>query len=49
MNEPEILKLSIDQSQKYERVITEKELLKALTKMSNNKSPGNDGITKEFC
>ena len=28
--------------------ITEEELLKALTKTPNNKSPGNDGITKEF-
>ena len=28
--------------------ITEEELLKALKKNPNNKSPGNDGITKEF-
>ena len=28
--------------------ITEEELLKALKKTPNNKSPGNDGITKEF-
>ena len=28
--------------------ITEEELLKALKKMSNNKSPGNNGVTKEF-
>ena len=26
----------------------ENELLKALKNMSNNKSPGNDGVTKEF-
>ena len=28
--------------------ITEKELLIALQSMENNKSPGNDGLTKEF-
>ena len=28
--------------------ITEKELFISLSKMENNKSPGNDGLTKEF-
>ena len=48
LNRIEIPKLTKEQSQKCEEVITEKELLKALKKMPNNKSPGNDGITKEF-
>ena len=48
LNRTEIPKLTQDQSQKCEREITEEELLKALKKMPNNKSPGNDGITKEF-
>ena len=29
-------------------IIAEEELLKALRKMPNNKSPGNDGVAKEF-
>ena len=29
--------------------ITETELLNALKSMNNDKSPGNDGLTKEFC
>ena len=41
-------KLTKEQSQKCEGKITEKELLKALKKMPQNKLPGNDGITKEF-
>ena len=48
LNRIEILKLTKEQSQKCEGVITEEELLKALKKLPNNKSPGNDGITKEF-
>ena len=28
--------------------VTEKELFIALQSMENNKSPGNDGLTKEF-
>ena len=31
-----------------EGVINEKEFLKALTSMDNDKTPGNNGITKEF-
>ena len=41
-------KLNENQTLKCERVITECELLKALMSMDNDKSPGNDGITKEF-
>ena len=40
--------LSTEQSLEYEKCITEKELLEALKGMSNDKSPGNDGLTKEF-
>ena len=48
LNRIEIPILTKEQSQKCEGVITEEELLKALKKLPNNKSPGNDGITKEF-
>ena len=41
-------KLNENQTFKCEGAITECELLKALTSMDNDKSPGNDGITKEF-
>ena len=40
--------LSTEQSQKFEKGITEKELLEALKSMPNDNSPGNDGLTKEF-
>ena len=41
-------KLSLDQKQLCEGNLTEKELFTALKSMENNKSPGNDGLTKEF-
>ena len=41
-------KLNENQTFKCEGAITEYELLKALTSMDNDKSPGNDGIKKEF-
>ena len=41
-------KLNENQTLKCEVVTTESELLKALTSMDNDKSPGNDDITKEF-
>ena len=41
-------KLPKNQTVKCESAIAESELLKGLTSMDNNKSPGNDGITKEF-
>ena len=47
LNHIEIPKLTKEQSQKCEGVITVKELLKVLKKMSNIK-PRKDGITKEF-
>ena len=43
-----ILILTKEQSQTCEGPITEYELLNALKSMPNNKSPGNDDLTKEF-
>ena len=40
--------LSTEQSLECEKSITEKELYEALKSMPNDKSPGNDGCTKEF-
>ena len=40
--------LTEGQSQTCEDPIIESELLNVLKTMSNNKSPGNDGLTKEF-
>ena len=40
--------LTEEQSQTCEGPITESELLNALKSMANNKSPGNDVLTKEF-
>ena len=41
-------KVKKNQTLKCEGAITECKLLKALISMDNDKSPGNDGITKEF-
>ena len=41
-------KLNENQPLKCEGAITECKLLEALNSMYNDKSPGNDGITKEF-
>ena len=41
-------KLKEHQTLKCEGAITECELSNALTSMDNDKSPENDGITKEF-
>ena len=41
-------KLNENQTFKYEGAITESELLKALTSIDNDKSPGNNDIIKEF-
>ena len=37
-----------DQQKICEGELTEKEIFLALASISNNKSPGNDGLTKEF-
>ena len=41
-------KLTKEKSKTLDGWITEKELFIALQSMENNKSPGNDGLTKEF-
>ena len=38
-----------EQSQTCEGPVTESKLLNALKIMLNDKSPGNEGLTKEFC
>ena len=43
-----IPRLSTNEAHKCKGEITEKEIFDALNSMENNKSPGNDGITKEF-
>ena len=48
LNQISIPVLTGEQSQTCEGPISENEPLKALTNMSSNKSPGNDGLTKEF-
>ena len=48
LNQISIPVLTGEQSKTCEGPILENELLKALKNMSNNKSPGNDGVTKEF-
>ena len=40
--------LTVEQSAKCEFLISEEQLICALKNMSKNKSPGNDGLTKEF-
>ena len=40
--------LSTEQSLECEKCITEKELFETLKSMPNDKSAGNDGLTKEF-
>ena len=41
-------KLSFESRNELEDELTEKEILAALKKMKNNKSPGTDGFTSEF-
>ena len=41
-------KLTKEKSETLDGGITEKELFTALQMMENNKSPGNNGLTKEF-
>ena len=48
LNQKSIPVLTGEQSQTCEGPISENELLKTLKNMSNNKSDGNDGLTKEF-
>ena len=48
LNKVSLPKLNENQTLKYEGAISECELLKALSSMDNDKSPGNDSITKYF-
>ena len=48
LNTLSIPKLKIEDANICEGNLSESELFDALTSMQNNKSPGNDGITKEF-
>ena len=48
LSQTNIPSLTEEQSQTCEGPITKSELLNTLKSMTNNKSPGNDGLTKEF-
>ena len=48
LNLVSIPQLTEDQSKDCEFILSEKDLLLVLNSMPNNKSPGNDGLTKEF-
>ena len=48
LNEVSVPKLNYEDAIICEDDLNELELLKALKSMKNNKSPGNDGLTKEF-
>ena len=48
LNEVSVPKLNYEDARICEGDLNELELLKALKSMQNNKSPGNDGLTKEF-
>ena len=41
-------KLTNEQTLSCEVIISEDEVFKSLKSMENNKSPGNDGLSKEF-
>ena len=41
-------KLTNEQTGSFESIISEDEEFKSLKSMENNKSPGNDGLSKEF-
>ena len=49
LNVIDVPKLSEDQVNPCEEDLTEKDLCKSLRSMQNDKSPENDGLTKEFC
>ena len=48
LNTISFLKLAKEKSETLDHGITEKELFIVLQSMENNKSSGNDGLTKEF-
>ena len=47
----DILLLTLSQEEKKicDEEISKEEVILAMKSLSNNKSPGNDGLTKEFC
>ena len=48
LNDITILSLTTEQSLSCEGNLTEKEIYNSLKSFENNKSPGNDGLAKEF-
>ena len=48
LNVIDVLKISEDQVKLCEEDLTKKDLYKSLRSMQNDKSPSNDGLTKEF-
>ena len=48
LNDLTVLSLTMEQSLSCEGNLTEKETYNSLISLENNKSPGNDGLTKEF-
>ena len=48
LNEVSVSKLNYEDARIFDSDLNELELLKALKSMQNNKSPGNDRLTKEF-
>ena len=48
LNDITIPSLTTEQSQSCEGNLTEKEIYNSLISFKNNKSPGNEGLTKEF-
>ena len=48
LNDITIPSLTLEQSLSCEGNLTEKEICNSLISFENNKSPGNDGLTKEF-
>ena len=43
-----LINLSTDQINLCDKEISKEDLCKAMESISNNKSPGNDGLNKEF-
>ena len=48
LNDLTVLSFTMEQSLSCEGNLTEKETYNSLISLENNKSPGNDGLTKEF-
>ena len=48
LNDLSIPPLSETQKQICEKELTEKDIYESMISFGNNKSPGNDGLTKQF-